>query len=109
ARLAAMPEEIAVNPSFVPRIQRVECGRVARGVRKHQVFVARRGGGGHGPPSMRGGPCGGKLVPALARAPYCALGSGTKRPRSGNGSGRSCATGGPATGTPCASRFSYES
>src|SRR6266511_2945919 len=102
--LAALTQQVAVHAALVPGVKRSERRGVAGGVREHEVFVGRRGRSGHGPPSMRGGPCGGKRGSLC----YC-RGSGTKRPASGNGLGRNRASGGEPTGTPCASRFSYES
>ena len=52
ARMAALAQEIAIHAAFVPRIQRIERRCISGGVGEHKVFVAGRGGGGHGTPSM---------------------------------------------------------
>ena len=61
--LAALAQQITIDAAFVAGVESIERRRVSGGVREHQVFVAGRGGGGHGPPSMRAGPCSGKRRP----------------------------------------------
>jgi hypothetical protein len=67
--LAALAQQITIDAAFVARVKSIERGRVAGGVSEHQVFVAGRGGGGHGPPSMRAGSWSGKRGPANRRRP----------------------------------------
>src|SRR4029077_19057993 len=98
AALAALSKQIAIDAALVPGIERVERRGVAGGRRKHEIFVALRGGSGHGPPSMRGGPCGGKTSlcdpprPRAATAPGGPARSALRRERDWAGAERAAAT-----------------
>src|SRR6185312_12534773 len=134
AGVAALTQQIAIDATLVAGVEGIECRGVAGRIGEHQVLVAGIGMPAHRatsmpaacvrnnrPPARKAArslarPC---APPAAARLPSgigagrqtsrIQCGSGVNRPRSGNGSGCQRATRGAPTGTPCASKFWYES